>query len=310
MGFELNPLQEATISPEAAAWLRAANPLPDNATGDPILFRSHFQSLEDVAEGNLIKRYNLKVEQKSFGGITTLAIEPPSIEPRKESKIIYNIHGGGCVMGTARDRAALYTAGEFGIRVYSVEYSLSPEVKYPVAIDQCLTVYKELIKEFGASNIIVSSSSAGGQLAGCLFRHIHIEKLAAPLGSVFFTPTLDLSAAGDSSVVNDGRDLVPTSMFIESFRTFYLGGADPKDPAVSPIYFGFDNTFPPTIITTGTRDMMLSHAIRLDWKLRSVGVRTSLLVGEGMWHGFNWEADMPEAVACRKEVYRFLETLI
>jgi monoterpene epsilon-lactone hydrolase len=34
-------------------------------------------------------------------------------------------------------------AAEMGIRVFSIEYTLSPEVRYPVAIKQCLGVYRD-----------------------------------------------------------------------------------------------------------------------------------------------------------------------
>lgn len=310
MGFDLTPLQAATLSQEAVEWLKAAHPLPESAVEAPEQFRAQFQAMEDVVEGNLIKKFQLVVKKEVMAGIPVMVISPPTIAANKESKIIYNIHGGGFVMGGGTDRTALYTAGEFGARVYSIEYSLSPEVKYPLAINQCFEVYKALSEKFGASNIILSSSSAGGQLAACLLSRIQIATIPPPAGAVFFTPTLDLTGAGDVSVINDGRDLVSAKMILATFQRYYLGDADPKDHLVSPIYFNFDSSFPPTVITTGTRDMMLSNAIRLDWKLRALNVRTSLLVGEGMWHGFNWEPDMPEAVACRREVYRFLETVI
>lgn len=48
----------------------------------------------------------------------------------------------------------------------------------------------------------------------------------------------------------------------------------------------YDASFPPTIITSGTRDMLLSDVVRLHRKLVNAGVETELHVWEGAPHGF------------------------
>lgn len=84
-------------------------------------------------------------------------------------------------------------------------------------------------------------------------------------------------------------------------------GIDVKDPLYSPIYADYDEFFPPTVITVGTRDFALSHGIRFYWKLREAGVNVELLVSEGMWHGFNWDPVMPESIKARAAVIKFLK---
>ena len=85
-------------------------------------------------------------------------------------------------------------------------------------------------------------------------------------------------------------------------------GPDLHDPAVSPIYASYDSGFPPTVINTGTRDSLMSNSVRLFWVLREAGADVELLVSEGMWHGFNWEPALPEAVRARAAVYDFLRS--
>jgi acetyl esterase/lipase len=51
---------------------------------------------------------------------------------------------------------------------------------------------------------------------------------------------------------------------------------------------------------------MLSSGIRLYWKLRDHDLPTELLVSEGMWHGFHWEPEIPEAVRARAAVRQFV----
>ena len=52
---------------------------------------------------------------------------------------------------------------------------------------------------------------------------------------------------------------------------------------LSPVY-GDMSGFPPTILTSGTRDLLLSNTVRVHRKLRQAGVEASLQVFEGQSH--------------------------
>lgn len=214
-------------------------------------------------------------------------------------------------MCTARDRSALLMAAELGIRVYSIEYTLSPEAKYPVARDQCLDVYRELTRTMDPKEILGMSSSAGGQLMLSTLCLAQRQKLPMIAGLVFYTPGADLSGSGDSMATNATRDVMHPAFLMGMVKKNYLSaGVDLKDPLVSPIYADFEQGFPPSVITTGTRDLLLTPSINLYWKLREVSEKVELLMTDGMWHGFNWEVEMPEAVRVRGAVVKFLEDLV
>ena len=55
--------------------------------------------------------------------------------------------------------------------------------------------------------------------------------------------------------------LVSTEGFCDAAAAFYAKGHDLKDPLISPIY-GDMSGFPPTILTSGTRDLLLSNTVR------------------------------------------------
>ena len=100
---------------------------------------------------------------------------------------------------------------------------------------------------------------------------------------------------------------MPVSLLWNMVKQNYMPeGLDATDPYYSPIYARYDSSFPPTVITVGTRDFALSNGVRMYWVLREAGVETELLVSEGMWHGFNWTEKMPEALQARKAVQSFL----
>ena len=53
--------------------------------------------------------------------------------------------------------------------------------------------------------------------------------------------------------------------------------------------------FPPTLLITGTRDFAMSGTIHTDAELTKRGVKTELHVWDGLFHGFFYNADVPES---------------
>ena len=79
------------------------------------------------------------------------------------------------------------------------------------------------------------------------------------------------------------------------------------DPMLSPIYGDLHN-FPPTILTTGTRDLLLSNTVRVNQKLRQSGVETTLQVFEGQSHAQFYRDDrIPEVQQAMTEIAGFFD---
>ncbi|KAF4427922.1 hypothetical protein F53441_14072 [Fusarium austroafricanum] len=320
----LTPGQKASISPEAADFLAKVKHLPlanyissfVTMPGQVPKIRQGMAEKMEPGEAALIEKHNLKTTDIAIAGVPVILIEPPAIKPEKQNKILLNLYGGAFIMGSARDRCALTMAVELGVRVYSVDYAKSPEAKYPKARDQVLAVYTELIKRgppggspISPSDIFCMGSSSGGQLIVSMLLLAKRKGLPMPTGGLYLcTPAMDLTGAGDSMVSNSDRDIMPVSLLMGMVSQNYPApGLDLKDPLYSPIYADYDSSFPPTVITTGTRDFALSHGVRFYWKLREAGVKVELLIGEGMWHGFNWDPLIPESIQTRAAVVKFLE---
>ncbi len=84
-------------------------------------------------------------------------------------------------------------------------------------------------------------------------------------------------------------------------------GHDLKDPQLSPLFGDFSG-MPPAIITTGTRDLFLSNAVRVHRKLRQAGVEATLQVFEGMSHAqYLFDADAPETKEAFTEIAAFFD---
>ncbi|MGB6577652.1 MAG: alpha/beta hydrolase [Streptosporangiaceae bacterium] len=75
-----------------------------------------------------------------------------------------------------------------------------------------------------------------------------------------------------------------------------------------PILADYSKGFVPTILTTGTRDLLQSDSVRFYWKLHEAGATVQLRVWEGMGHGFEGVlSSIPESEQNMQEVFGFLE---
>ncbi len=77
--------------------------------------------------------------------------------------------------------------------------------------------------------------------------------------------------------------LVSPDGFCDAAAKFYAHRHDLADPLLSPVYGDYAG-FPPAILTTGTRDLLLSNTVRVHRKLRQAGVDAALQVYEGQSH--------------------------
>ena len=121
------------------------------------------------------------------------------------------------------------------------------------------------------------------------------------------TPWADLGKVGDSYFTNDGIDNVLYSyegLLGEAARV-YANGHDLKDPMLSPVY-GDVTGFPPTILTSGTRDLFLSNTVRMHTKLRQANVEVDLIVLEGLSHAqYYFVENAPETKFHFSELAKF-----
>jgi acetyl esterase/lipase len=97
--------------------------------------------------------------------------------------VVIYIHGAGWVFGNAHthDRLVRELAVGTGAAVVFPEYDLSPEARYPVAIEQNYAVARWLVTEgaakgLDAGRIAVAGDSVGGNMATVLTLLVHRRK--------------------------------------------------------------------------------------------------------------------------------------
>jgi epsilon-lactone hydrolase len=257
------------------------------------------------------ERLHVKVEKTMIDGVRAFIVTPESIPPQNQNRVLLHMHGGCYVLnpGEAALPEALFMAGFGGFKVISVDYRMPPEAYFPAALDDGMTVYKSLIKSTDPKNIAVFGSSAGGALTLEMMLKAKQDDLPLPGAIAPGTPMSDVTKVGDTFVTNAKLDnvLVSPDGFCDAGTVVYANGHDLKDPLLSPIY-GDMNGFPPAILTSGTRDLLLSNTVRVHRKLRAARVEAQLQVFEAQSHAQYYRDDTsPEAKDAFQEIALFFD---
>ena len=257
------------------------------------------------------ERMGVKIESSSLNGVRIYTITPNTIPAENAKRLAIHVHGG-CYVLNPREAAlpeAIFLAGFAHMKVISVDYRMPPEAFYPGALDDAMTVYKAQIKSLNPKNIAVFGSSAGGALTLEMMLRAKRENLPMPGAIAPGTPMSDVTKKGDTFQTNAMVDnvLVSPDGFCDAATLFYANGQDLKDPMLSPIYGDFHG-FPPTILTSGTRDLLLSNTVRTHRALRQAGVEASLQVYEGQSHAQYYRDDrVPEVREAFGEIAMFFD---
>lgn len=251
-------------------------------------------------------------EVKEIAGVRTYIVAPKKINDRWGDRVFVHTHGGAFVFGGGDSalREAVWVAHGLGVKVVSVDYRRPPLHPFPAAIDDALAVWREVTKGQDAAATALFGTSAGGNIA--LATTLRLKELGKPLpGAVFAgTPATDLENISDTWYTLVGLDPlgVRDGMLAATFDV-YANGADPSNPLLSPINGDLDG-FPPTILISGTRDLLLSDTVRMHRALRAAGVETDLHVYDGQAHGDymqNLIRHIPESEDAQRELYAFFD---
>jgi monoterpene epsilon-lactone hydrolase len=251
------------------------------------------------------------VEWKKIGGVK-VAVGTPHVM-RNPDRARLQIHGGGFLyLGgayVAGQAAQMAAAG--GCTVYSVDYRRAPDFPFPAALDDCVSVFREIVKHYAPRKVAIAGESAGGNLAAAATLKIRDLGLPLPGAVGMLTPVTDFTRAGDTHQANFGVDTVLTTspaphLGPDALAAIYAPGQDLKQPYLSPLFGDFTKGFPPTFLQSGTRDVLLSDTVRMHRALVKAGVEAELHVWEAMPHG-GFGQFTPEDAEVHEQFAKFFE---
>lgn len=258
------------------------------------------------------KLFTVDVKPEVIAGVKTHIVSPKSIPEKNKDKVLIYVHGGGYILnggeGSVPEAMAMAHYGQ--IKVISIDYRMLPDYPFPAGLDDVIAVYKEVLKNYKPGNMGMFGTSAGSGLTAAAMFKLKELKLPQPAVVGLGTPFIDITKTGDSYFTNQDLDnfLVTYDGLLSSIAKLYAGTNDMKNPLISPIYGDFKKGFPPTILTSGTRDLFLSNTVRTHQKLREAGIDAYLQVFEGCSHAFYLQVlDSPESKQAYQEMVRFFD---
>jgi acetyl esterase/lipase len=217
----------------------------------------------------LMKAFRVKLERTTINGLYAEWLRP---KKARRGKVLLYLHGGAYVMGSCRSHRQMvsHSARAAGIDALLPEYRLSPEHKFPDAINDAVGVYRELLASgFKPEDIVISGDSAGGGLT-----------VATLLSSATTRADKDpWFRPEDMQVVID----------------YYCGADEARNPLVSPVFADVAG-LPPVYIQVGDDEILLSDSTRFAAKMRESGGTVEIEVWPEMWHVFQlFIGKMPES---------------
>lgn len=207
---------------------------------------------------------------------------------RSETPVAMYVHGGGWISGDLEtsepvvDRLVAMSQA----RIINVGYSLSPEARFPTALEECEAALKWAVKAFGRP-VAVIGESAGGNLAAALC--LKLRDSGMPISrQILLCPVLDpLNDRYESRRRYGNGDYLLTNDDMRHMVSHYTSTEnDYRNPLFAPMLAGSLDVLPPTLMITAEFDMLVDEGRVYAERLSSFGVPVDYHMFKSTFHGF------------------------
>ncbi|MFJ6718624.1 alpha/beta hydrolase [Streptomyces sp. NPDC091259] len=256
------------------------------------------KAVDDVQNGEGVPLLPVDEEWITVQGGPTGAVRARIVRPRGLTgplPVVLYLHGAGWVFGNAHthDRLVRELAVGAGAAVVFPEYDLSPEARYPVAIEQNYTVAQWIAREgrhkdLDGSRVAIAGDSVGGNMSAAL------TLVAKQRGDVTFVHQVLFYPVTDAAFDTDSYQRFATGYFLrrEAMRWFWdqytTDEAERAQITASPLRASLDQLtgLPPALVITAEADVLRDEGEAYAAKLRAAGVPVAALRLQGTIHDF------------------------
>lgn len=293
IGGELHARMFNLLDPITEAGQRAGNLTAVRAANE----RLHAQFPIDT---------DVEILPVTAGGVPALQLNPAQ---QTSSKVLFFLHGGGFVMGSAFGYRAFAATLASQARTAALipDFRLAPEHPFPAAVDDATTAYQWLIDNgTPARDIVIAAESAGCCLALQMLLRLKEQKIAQPAAAVLLCPWLDLSTPGDDDFE---QGPIPMRELVRGYINSYLAGAPIDDPRISPLHADLTG-LPRMLVQAASGDAMLKDARRLVDRATELGVDARLDLYPVPTHTFHtfWSF-LPEAATAMRAAGEYVQSV-
>ncbi|MEV6911187.1 alpha/beta hydrolase [Amycolatopsis sp. NPDC051071] len=285
-----------TANPHNLALEPAAQAFAEATANPPFLFQlppEEGRKAVDEVQGGDVVLPAADVETTHVDGVEVRIVRPEGATG--PLPVIVYIHGAGWVFGNfhTHERLVRELAVGTGAAVVFPEYDRSPEVRYPVAIEQSYAVAK-WVAEHGAENgldstkIAIAGDSVGGNMTAAL------TLLAKRRGDVTFRQQVLFYPVTDANFDTESYRKFADGYFLALDGMKWFWDQYTTDPAqraestVSPLRASLDELagLPPALVITGEADVLRDEGEAYAAKLRQAGVPVTAVRYQGVIHDF------------------------
>ncbi|GAB1332750.1 alpha/beta hydrolase [Streptomyces sennicomposti] len=293
MSHTVEPVQPV-LEPAAAAFAEAtANP--------PYLFdlppTEGRKAVDEVQSGEIGKPA-IDEEWITVSGGPTGSVRARVVKPAEATgtlPVILYIHGAGWVFGNAHthDRLVRELAVGAAAAVVFPEYDLSPEHRYPVAIEQNYAVARWVVQEGAAkgldgTRLAVAGDSVGGNMSAAL------TLMAKERGDVSLVQQVLFYPVTDANFDTPSYHQFATGYFLrrDGMQWFWdqytTDEAERAQITASPLRATTEQLtgLPPALVITGEADVLRDEGEAYAGKLREAGVPVTAVRFQGIIHDF------------------------
>lgn len=239
----------------------------------------------------------------SDGAALDARLYRPSGGNDKPLPVLLYFHGGGMVIGDIEMYDALlrYIAREGRIAVFTVNYRLGPEHRFPRGHEDAFDAYAWLQRNAAAlvvdeARIAVGGDSAGGGLAAAIASYAESRGLPRPAYALLIYPSVDGTGRFPSRAqYTQNLPLTPASV-----EWFMKNAVDTPADRAHPLYVPLDapapERHPPAYVLAAQYDPLVDEGRAYFLRLREAGVRVEYDLRPTLPHAFiNFARVIPEA---------------
>lgn len=270
-----------------------------------------------------VQKLPVNIEDKIIRDNSDKEVSVTIVRPSRYKKedilpVIMYFHGGGWVLGgfDTHERLIRELANGSNAAIVFVNYTRSPEAKYPQSIEEAYTATKWIAQngkalKLDTSHLVVAGDSVGGNMATVVA--LMAKERAGPHieFQLLFYPVTDYNFNTDSyNLYQEGYFLTREAMKW-FWKNYLVDETHTKDPKVSPLQTPIDKLqgLPPTLLIVGENDVLRDEGEAYAHKLMQSGVKVTSIRYLGTIHDFVMLNPITETPAARGAIEQACSTL-
>ena len=279
----------------------AAQEFAEATANPPYLFElepAEGRKAVDAVQSDPIAKPDVDVIDTSVPGGPSGEVSVRILRPKGATgvlPVIVYIHGAGWVFGNSHthDRLIRELAVGTGAAVVFPNYSLSPEAKYPTAIEECYAVVQWVANhgaslDLDGSRMSIAGDSVGGNMTAA------VTLLAKQRGGPVFAQQVLFYPVTDASFDTESYQQFATGYFLSRDAMRWFWDQYTTDPAqraeitASPLRASLDELagLPPALVITAEADVLRDEGEAYAARLLAAGVPVLAVRYQGIIHDF------------------------